>query len=68
LEQGTHCVKIEDTIPAPVLYMDAKRRKMTDELYRIKNAERESFIARLIPYFSFANRQATDLLVWCMVK
>ena len=68
LEQGTHRVVTESMIPAPVLYMDAKRRKMTDELYRIKNDDREFFTARLIPYFSFANRQATDLLVWCMVK
>lgn len=67
LEQGSHRVVTEDMIPAPVLYMDAKRRKMTDELYRIKNAQREFFTARLIPYFSFANRKATDLLVWCMV-
>lgn len=68
LEHGTHRVAMEDEIPAPVLYMDAQRRKITDQLYRVKNAERESFTARLIPYFAFANREPTDMLVWTMVK
>lgn len=58
----------EDSIPAPVIYITAQRRKPTKALYRLKCDERIEFKARLIPYFSFANRGATDMLVWTMVK
>ena len=68
LEQGTHRVETENEIPAPVLYMDAQRRKVGSELYRVKNDDRENFTARLIPYFAFANRKPTDMLIWTMVK
>ncbi len=68
LESSDVRLGTEDGIPAPVLYLDACRRVVTDKIYRIKSPEREFFTARLIPYFSFANRAATDLLVWCMVK
>ena len=68
LENSDVQVVSEDGIPAPVLYMGAERRKETASLYRLKNAERIPFTARLIPYFSFANREASDLIVWTMVK
>ena len=58
----------EEGLPAPVLYIGAERRKNVEALYRLKNAERISFTARLIPYFSFANREASDMIVWTMVK
>ena len=61
-------VKIEDGIPAPIIYFDAERREKTDNLYSIKNNNRIKFKARLIPYFSFANREETDMLVWTMIK
>ncbi len=68
LEKSEVLVKSEDDIPAPVIYMEAERRFPTNQLYRLKNSERQRFTARLIPYFSFANRQASDMLVWTMVK
>lgn len=58
----------EEGIPAPVLYTDAERRKPCNSLYRIKNDERLRFTARLIPYFAFANREDSDMIIWTMVK
>lgn len=67
-ENGSISINNEDTIPAPVIYIDAERRKPTNRLYSVKSDERIKFTARLIPYFCFANREATDMLVWTMVK
>ena len=68
LENSEKKVVCEEGIPAPVIYMGAERRPATKQLYSIKNDERVSFTARLIPYFAFANREASDMLVWTMVK
>lgn len=68
LENSEKKVVREEGIPAPVIYMGAERRPATNQLYSIKNDERVSFTARLIPYFAFANREATDMLVWTMVR
>ena len=68
LENSEKKVVCEEGIPAPVIYMGAERRPATNQLYSIKNDERVSFTARLIPYFSFANREASDMLVWTMVR
>lgn len=68
LEKGKVSIVREDNIPAPVIYIDAERRPYNNKLYSIKNNERIPFTARLIPYFAFANRGATDMLVWTMVK
>ena len=66
LENSEKKVVCEEGIPAPVIYMGAERRPATNQLYSIKNDERVSFTARLIPYFAF--REATDMLVWTMVR
>jgi len=68
LENSPVKVAVEDGIPAPVIYMEAERRLATNQLYSLKNNRRSSFTARLIPYFSFANREASDMIVWTMVK
>lgn len=68
LENSNIEVRIDEGIPAPVIYIGAERRAKTDRLYRLKSAERVGFTARLIPYFAFANREASDILVWTMVK
>ena len=68
IDNGNFEIVNEEGIPAPVIYMDAERRKPTDKIYSLRNSERVQFRARLIPYFSFANRGATDMLVWTMVK
>ena len=68
LEKGSIRVQKEDGLNAPVIYMDAERRRGSSSLYRLKNDKRESFEARLIPYFAFANREDSDMLVWTMVR
>ena len=68
IENGAIRVEKEDEIPAPVIYITAERRPKTNSLYSLKDESRESFTARLIPYFSFANREASDMLVWAMIR
>ena len=68
VEQGKIQVVSESDIPAPVIYIDAQRRYATDKLYKIKSDARIDFTARLIPYFAFANRDPSDMLVWSMLK
>ncbi len=68
LENGNIRIAKEDGIPAPVIYIDAQRRPDSTKLYSVKSNERTPFASRLIPYFAFANREATDMLVWTMVK
>ena len=68
LENSPIRVAKEDGIPAPVLYMGAQRRPTTKTLYQLKQSRRVPFTARLIPYFAFANREASDMLVWTMVQ
>jgi DUF1680 family protein len=68
LENSKVNVVCEESIPAPIIYIGAERRPATNQLYSLKTDERVSFTARLIPYFSFANREASDMIVWTMVK
>jgi DUF1680 family protein len=58
----------QEELPAPVIYIPAQRRLPVSTLYSLKNDKRQTFTARLIPYFSFANREETDMLIWTMVK
>lgn len=68
LENGNIRIAKEAGIPVPVIYIDALRRPNSSKLYSIKRNDHLPFTARLIPYFAFANREATDMLVWTMVK
>ncbi|MBQ7779463.1 MAG: glycoside hydrolase family 127 protein [Clostridia bacterium] len=68
IENGNIEVKAEDGIPAPVIYLDACRRPASERLYSLKNGNSVHFRARLIPYFAFANREESDMLVWAMAK
>lgn len=68
LENSPIRVAKEDGIPAPVLYVGAQRRPTTKTLYQLKQSRRVPFTARLIPYFAFANREESDMLVWTMVQ
>ena len=62
-------IRVErEDLPAPVLYMSATRRKAFDALYALKSNERTSFTSRLIPYFAFANRGESDMIVWVQVQ
>lgn len=68
MEDGHPEIIRDDTIPAPVLMMDAERREPFGDLYRLRLATQVSFRARLIPYFAFANREKSDMILWTMVR
>ena len=68
LEDGAMEIVTEEGIPAPILYMNAERRREREFLYQLKSSDRYAIKARLIPYFAMANRGATDMIVWTMVK
>jgi DUF1680 family protein len=67
LDNGTYHIAAEN-FPAPVIYMEACRRLKTERLYYPRTNRRQKFTAKLIPYFAFGNRGATDMLVWAMVQ
>lgn len=56
-----------DTYHVPIIEIDAQRRPKMNSLYAIRSLERNRFRARLIPYFAFANRGRSDMLVWTTV-
>lgn len=68
LDNGNWTVSAEDWLPAPTITMDAERRTETTSLYRTRTASRVPVKAKLIPYLALANRGATDMIVWTMVK
>lgn len=52
----------------PVLEMDAERRIPTDTLYSDRRDQLfKPFRAKLIPYFAFANRGESEMLVWSLI-
>lgn len=63
LESGAKVAQ-EDGLPAPVIYLDGERRESSAALYSLKSDRRTRIKARLIPYFAFANRGETDMLIW----
>ena len=68
LAEGCCTVTDSAEFHAPVLTMDALRRPKMTSLYQLRSREREAFTAKLIPYFAFANRGPSDLLVWTQVR
>ena len=68
LDNGNNSVCTDPDFPAPVIYMDAQRRPKTTALYTLRSSEREAVKVKLIPYFCFANRGRSDMIVWTMVR
>ncbi len=52
----------------PVLEIKGYRRKPNKNLYYKKTDDREDIIVTLIPYYAFANRGESEMLVWLQVK
>ena len=52
----------------PVIKMKAYRRKAQKKLYYRKNNETEETTATLIPYYAFANRGESEMLVWVQIR
>jgi len=63
-ENGVYQLCREADFPAPVITIPARRRKPFFGLYRVKQETYETFTAKLIPYFCFANRGAQNMLIW----
>lgn len=53
---------------APIIKVNAYRRKATSKLYYPKADNYEKTVATLIPYYAFANRGETEMQVWHFVK
>ncbi|MBR5519671.1 MAG: glycoside hydrolase family 127 protein [Clostridia bacterium] len=51
-----------------ILYANAFIRRPVRELYAPPRTKEEFFIARMIPYHTFANRGQTEMLVWLMQR
>ena len=68
LSESGAIVVMDSDYGVPVLEMDASRRPAARELYQKKGRERVPFIAKLIPYFAFANRGITDMQIWTLTK
>lgn len=61
--------KLEDNdFILPSLSVCAYREKDSDMLYSKAGDDYEKFTLRLIPYYAFANRGETDLVVWFLRK
>lgn len=52
----------------PILKIKAYRRKKKQALYFKKDDDKEEITATLIPYFAFANRGESEMLVWLQAK
>jgi DUF1680 family protein len=52
----------------PALYATGWRRPVTDQLYQPVGSRLESQRAVFIPYFAFANRGESEMLVWFLTR
>jgi DUF1680 family protein len=68
LDNGNFGLETDPDFPAPVISMDGHRRPRSRSLYTLRDNERQPIRVKLIPYFGFANRGRTDMLVWTMIK
>jgi DUF1680 family protein len=59
---------IDTSLNALCLEVDAFRRKPTTSLYAPLSNERIKIKAKLIPYYTFANRGESEMLVWCLAE
>ncbi len=56
-----------ETLGLPTVKMKATRRVHSDKLYAPYTKKREEFTAEFIPYFAFANRGESEMIVWVHV-
>lgn len=62
--------ELEDdpTLGAPALRTAGLRRRWTEGLYRILQADAETVQIRFVPYYAFGNRGLGEMLTWVSVK
>lgn len=68
LDNGNYVVSDSDVFPVPVIELDAQRRPAMTTLYQLRDNKRVKIRVKLIPYFGFANRGKSDMIVWMAVR
>ena len=68
LDAAPAFIECENDEFGTILYANAFIRRPVRELYGAKRTKEEFFIARMIPYHTFANRGPTEMLVWLMQR
>lgn len=69
IDKNTKFIEFTDTdLNALCLEADAYRRKPTTSLYAPISNERIKIKAKLIPYYTFANRGESEMQVWNLVE
>ena len=66
--QGRKQIVSSEVYAVPTLEISANRRPAASALYQLRSDRWESFTAKLIPYFAFANRGVCDMQIWTMVE
>ncbi len=59
---------LDESYGLPTLKIKAYRRRKKQSLYFKKDDDKEEITATLIPYFAFANRGESEMLVWLQAK
>ncbi len=58
-----------NSLDVQTLCFTAYRRKFeTNKLYSLNKLPLETIKARMIPYYSFANRDYSEMVVWCLTR
>lgn len=65
--QAAFSLEENDGYKVPVLLTQGLRKKEQEGLYRVYSRECEQVTLRFIPYFAFANRGVSEMLVWTRV-
>ena len=65
--KASFTVQESDDYQVPVLLTEGLRKKEQDSLYPVYNDQYEAVPLRFIPYFAFANRGVSEMLVWVPV-
>lgn len=59
----------QEDLPLPVIFADAKRPSESNVLYSdLDEVKYDALTLRLIPYFAFANRGESDMIVWLLCE
>lgn len=69
LDSGAEIEEVfDEAYGMPVIKIKAYRRKAKTSLYYKKTDDKEEITAKLIPYYAFANRGESEMLVWLQIK
>ena len=66
IKKGEPFNLIDADFLVPSLETKGYRPKKTEELYSDADAEKDEITLKFIPYFAFANRGTSEMLVWIL--